>query len=197
MLVPSGLTRSNEAATRETCRGHNEPRRRAKALHTPPYSSSRKTQAHSDRNNFARRNGPCRRWWWQTDASASSTPCASQLHPEPHRARLPAHAETPRPKSSDRPRAWLLTPGAAALGAWLHPDMPAAAIRPGRCQVGLDCARPLAEQQALAAGASARPGGGGASAGRSVSRCRSKERRPRCPSAGQSGLCDDLHARGL
>jgi hypothetical protein len=45
MLVPLGRTRSNEAATRETCRGHNEPRRRAKALRPPPYSSSPETQA--------------------------------------------------------------------------------------------------------------------------------------------------------
>jgi hypothetical protein len=54
MLVPLGLTRSNEAATRETDRGNNEPRRRAKALHSPPYSPSLETQAQLGRNNFAR-----------------------------------------------------------------------------------------------------------------------------------------------
>jgi hypothetical protein len=58
MLVPLGLTRSNEAATRETCRGHNEPRRRARALHTPRYSSSLQTQGPTrNENNFVRRAG--------------------------------------------------------------------------------------------------------------------------------------------
>jgi hypothetical protein len=105
MLVPLGLTRSNEAATRETCRGHNEPRRRAKALHTPTYSSCLETQALSDENNFAERDGPCRRWYLQADAGASSTLCASQLQREPHQARLPLTPRRPDPESSDRPRA--------------------------------------------------------------------------------------------
>jgi hypothetical protein len=67
MLVPLGLTRSNEAATRETYRGNNEPRRRAKALHTSPYSPSLETQAPLARKQFRPGAGRCTCWYWQAE----------------------------------------------------------------------------------------------------------------------------------
>ena len=86
MLDPLGLTRSNEAATRETCRGNNEPRRRAKALHTPPYSSSHQTQPPLRRKTISHGGRVRLASVLAADASASSTLFASQLQPARHRA---------------------------------------------------------------------------------------------------------------
>jgi hypothetical protein len=132
MLVPLGLTRSNEAATRETCRGHNEPRRRAKALHIPPYSSSLETQAPSNENKSPGRDGPCGRWYWQADAGASSTLCASQLQLEPHQAGL-ACAETTRSRSFRSPSSTELI--AIVPTSFRTGDISRARRRPGHGQV--------------------------------------------------------------
>lgn len=54
------FTRSDEAATRNFCRGIDEPRRRAKALPTPPYSSNHQIQAPGQMSQFLPREVPGR-----------------------------------------------------------------------------------------------------------------------------------------
>lgn len=116
MLVPLGLTRSNEAATRNFCRGNNEPRRRAKALHRAPYSSSHQTQPPRSMNQFRRRAGA--RWSLSytrtggSSRSATRTPIAAA----PHADRPPRNSSSEFRTAGTTPDSAQLCLGGAVVG---------------------------------------------------------------------------------